>query len=161
VALPQARSLVERMHADGHKLVVASSAQAAEIEPLLQRAQVADLLTERISATDAQRSKPAPDTVYAALERLGLPADAVVMIGDTPYDIAAASQAGVATIALRCGGWDDVALAGALAIYDDPADLLANYDTSPLSALQPDQEAKSYSAEQATADAHAVGDQPV
>ena len=43
------------------------------------------------------------------------------MIGDTPYDIEAAGRAGVASIALRSGGWGDDELQGALAIYDDPA----------------------------------------
>jgi hypothetical protein len=38
----------------------------------------------------------------------------------------------VRTIALRCGGWPDRDLAGAIAIYDDPADLFAHYDESPL-----------------------------
>jgi hypothetical protein len=38
----------------------------------------------------------------------------------------------VKVIALRCGGWNDDGLEGAAAIYDDPADLLANYDNSPL-----------------------------
>lgn len=133
-AFPQTRALVERMNANGLKLVVASSAKTEELEPLLQRAQVADLLTERISSNDAERSKPAPDTVELALDRLDLPPAAVVMIGDTPYDVAAATQAGVGIIALRSGGWDDEALAGALAVYDDPADLLAHFDTSPLGA---------------------------
>ena len=55
------------------------------------------------------------------------------MIGDTPYDIEAASRAGVGTIAFRCGGgWSEQDLAGALAIFDDPLDLLLNYDESPL-----------------------------
>ena len=60
----------------------------------------------------------------------GYPADAVVMVGDTPYDIEAAARAGVRTIALRCGGgWLDAELHGAAAIYNDPADLLALTDT--------------------------------
>jgi phosphoglycolate phosphatase-like HAD superfamily hydrolase len=54
------------------------------------------------------------------------------MLGDTPYDIEAARRAGVAAIAVRCGGWDDAALAGAIAIYDDPAALLAAWPRSPL-----------------------------
>jgi phosphoglycolate phosphatase-like HAD superfamily hydrolase len=71
--------------------------------------------------------------VCAALGELRLPADAVVMVGDTPYDIEAASRAGVKSIALRCGGgWLDVELHGAAAIYNDPADLLARLETSPL-----------------------------
>jgi phosphoglycolate phosphatase-like HAD superfamily hydrolase len=45
------------------------------------------------------------------------------MIGDTPYDIEAASRAGLATIAFRCGGWDDATLQGSIAIYDHPKQL--------------------------------------
>ena len=54
------------------------------------------------------------------------------MLGDMPYDIRAAAQAGVRAAAFRCGGRTDSALDGALAVYDGPADLLAHYDQSPL-----------------------------
>ena len=54
------------------------------------------------------------------------------MLGDTPYDVAAARKAGVDIIAVRSGGFSDADLKGALAIYDDTADLLAHYDESPL-----------------------------
>ena len=57
-----------------------------------------------------------------------------IMIGDTPYDIEAASRAGLATIAFRCGGWDDAALDGSIAIYDDPRQLLEGVYKSPLYA---------------------------
>jgi phosphoglycolate phosphatase-like HAD superfamily hydrolase len=52
------------------------------------------------------------------------------MIGDTPYDVEAATRAGVRIIAFRSGGWDDASLKGAEQIYDGPADLLAHYDAS-------------------------------
>ncbi len=81
---------------------------------------------------DARESKPAPAVVEVALKKIGLPAGEAVMIGDTPYDIASAEKIGVGTIALRCGGFSDDDLKGALALYDDPADLLARYDASPL-----------------------------
>jgi phosphoglycolate phosphatase-like HAD superfamily hydrolase len=54
------------------------------------------------------------------------------MIGDTPYDVEAALGAGVPIIAFRSGGWLDAKLSGASAIYDGPADLLYNYDSSPI-----------------------------
>lgn len=130
---PGARALVERLQAEGLRTVIASSAQPDELEVLLQRAQVDDLLPERTSAQDAAQSKPAPDIVAVALERLGLPAEAVLMVGDTPYDIEAAGKVGVGVIAFRCGGFSDDRLAGARAIYDDPADLVAQYESSPLS----------------------------
>ena len=52
------------------------------------------------------------------------------MLGDTPYDVQAATKAGVPIIALRSGGHPDSALSGALAIYDDVADLLSEFDRS-------------------------------
>jgi phosphoglycolate phosphatase-like HAD superfamily hydrolase len=54
------------------------------------------------------------------------------MIGDTPYDIEAARRAGVETIAFRSGGWSDKDLKGAVAIYDGPAHLRREYESSPL-----------------------------
>jgi phosphoglycolate phosphatase-like HAD superfamily hydrolase len=50
------------------------------------------------------------------------------MVGDTPYDVQAAQRARVPIIAVRCGGWSDGDLQGAVAIYDNPADILAHYD---------------------------------
>lgn len=130
--LPGSRELVERLRADGVKCVVASSAVKDELGPLLEVAQVADLLREQTSADDAEESKPDPDIVEAALEKLGIAPAETVMIGDTPYDVESAGRAGVRVIGLRSGGWDEAGLAGALAVYDDPADLLANYAESPL-----------------------------
>jgi HAD superfamily hydrolase (TIGR01509 family) len=128
-----ARQLLEHMVGEGLTLVIATSAGDEEMRALLDRAGVADLIDDATSSGDVKRSKPDPDVIGAALRKGPLRPDEAVMIGDTPYDIAAAVKAGVPTIALRCGGWwDDLALGGAVAIYNDPADLLAHYDESPL-----------------------------
>ncbi|MCV4732211.1 HAD hydrolase-like protein, partial [Escherichia coli] len=63
------------------------------------------------------------------------PAEAV-MVGDTPYDLAAAAQLGLPTIALRCGGFADESLMGAAELYDDPQDLLEHLDRSLLGRSQ-------------------------
>ena len=91
-----------------------------------------NLVEETSSSKDAKETKPDPNIVEATLKKMGYAADEVVMLGDTPYDIEAAQKIGIGTIAVRCGGWGDRELAGAIAIYDDPADLLAHYDSSPL-----------------------------
>src|SRR5262249_6656628 len=122
-----ARALVQHIRDEGLTIVVASSAKADELRPLLERAQVADLIAVATSSDDAERSKPDPDIVRAALQRGGFSADRTVMIGDTPYDLEAAARSHVPLIALRRGGWDDDALRGAVAIYDDPLDLLAHF----------------------------------
>jgi HAD superfamily hydrolase (TIGR01509 family) len=127
---PKARDLLQRMREQGLKLVVASSAQADELNHLLEIVGANDLVEEKTSSSEAKNSKPDPDIIKVALDKLKFPADRVVMLGDTPYDIKAASKLRVAVIALRAGGWSDEELKGARAIYDNPADLLTKYDTS-------------------------------
>ena len=130
---PGSRHLVQAVRDHGLAVSVASSASAEELRQLLVAAGVADLIGDIVvSKDDASRSKPDPDIVRAALERLGLPPEEVVMIGDTPYDIAAAQALGVATITFRCGGWSSQELANAIAIYDNPQDLVNDFDRSPL-----------------------------
>ena len=125
---PEVRALLQRMRDQGWKLVVASSAKADELDPLLKIAQAADLVAETTSSNEAEHSKPSPDIVQVALDKLGRPAQPAVMLGDTPYDVEAAAKAGVRTVAFRCGGWGDPDLAGAWQVYDDAADLLAHFD---------------------------------
>jgi len=127
-----ARDLVLKIKEDGLTVVIASSATEAELEVLLKVAQIEGLIQEATTSNDAEASKPAPDIVAVALSKLQMDPSQVVMIGDTPYDIESAGRCGVGVIALRCGGFADSQLAEALAIYDDPADLVAHFANSPL-----------------------------
>jgi HAD superfamily hydrolase (TIGR01509 family) len=129
-AFAGAHELLERLRLDGKTLVVATSASEADLEALLRQARLDHLIDDSTNSDEADESKPAPDIVQAALQKTGVPASQVVMIGDTPYDVKAAERTGVRIIGLRCGGWNDRDLKGASAIYDDPADLLDKYDRS-------------------------------
>jgi len=127
-----ARDLLLRLRDEGIRRVVATSSGEASMQRLLKQAGIDDLIEQATSASDAEASKPDPDIVQAALEKAGVPAEQVVMLGDTPYDVEAAARAGIRLIALRTGGWSDPDLQGAVAIYDDPANLLEHYAASPL-----------------------------
>jgi HAD superfamily hydrolase (TIGR01509 family) len=129
---PGARALCERLREQGIELVVATSASEEDLEGLLERAGVRDLIEDSTSAGDVEESKPEPDVVEAALAQAGREAGEVVMIGDTPYDVEAATRAGVRIVAVRCGGWDEADLRGAAAVYDHPQDLLEHLEESPL-----------------------------
>lgn len=132
---PKVRDLLQRIQADGMKVALASSAKADELEVYKKVARIEDLLQAETSSDDAEASKPNPDIFEAAMQKLGgLPPDQAIVIGDTPYDAEAAGKAGLRTIGLLCGGWSDNALkqAGCIATYQDPADLLDRYDSSPL-----------------------------
>ena len=128
---PGAGELLALFKARGLRRVVASSAKEAELGPLLAVCGGGDLVESATTSDDADNSKPDPDIIRAALGRIGLSADEVLMLGDTPYDIEAAGKAGVRTVALRCGGWGDAGLAGAEAVYDDPHDLARRFEDTP------------------------------
>ena len=129
------RELFERIRADGHRIVLASSSKAEEVEHYKSLANVADLIDGATSAHDAERSKPYPDIFQAALKRLRpiRPEEAVV-VGDSPYDAEAARDADLRMVGVLCGGFDADALraAGCIAVYRDAHDLLNRYETSPL-----------------------------
>ncbi len=127
-ATPGARALLEHLRDQRVTIGIATSAGEEELSALLRQAGVDDLVHRRTSKDDAAESKPAPDIVYAALEECGARPESTIMIGDTPYDIQAANQAGVGAIALRCGGhWSDDDLKDALALFDDPLALMAHW----------------------------------
>ena len=119
------------MQQAGLTLVIATSAKKDEYEQLVRLAGLEGVVDDQTTADDASRSKPDPDIIVAALKKAGVRPEEAVMLGDTPYDIQAAQNAGVGCVAFRSGGWKDADLPGALAIYDDPADLLAQFDDSP------------------------------
>lgn len=130
--LRDSKALVAAIKKRGYTVVAASSAKKSELTPLLKIAGAEWLMDEKTSSDDAEESKPEPDIVLAALKRADASADEAIMIGDTPYDVAAATRAGVKIIGFRSGGWSDADLDGAIAIYDGPWDLLARLDDSPL-----------------------------
>ena len=132
---PRTRELVQRIASDGYTLAIATSAKQEELQPLLEIAGVSDLFSLRTSSDDADRSKPDPDIVKAALERAECPAERAIMIGDTPYDVAAATRAHVRVIGFECGGWERSDLRGAIEVYRDASELLDRYDSSLLFTL--------------------------
>ena len=126
-----ARALLLRFGLARLQRVAATSAKRNELGPLLRTAGVADLFDDALTSDDAQRSKPDPDIVRGALRRCGLAPSEAIYLGDTPYDVEAARRAGVACVALRCGGWSDSDLRDAIAVYADPMDLCDRWNGSP------------------------------
>jgi membrane protein len=136
VAFPGARDLLLHVHGAGQKVVLASSASQEELEHYIDLLDIRDIVAETTGADDVASTKPAPDIFATALGKVApLRPDQVIVVGDTPYDVEAAAKCGIGAIAVRSGKFPDDVLraAGALALYDDVADLMAGYGTSPLS----------------------------
>jgi HAD superfamily hydrolase (TIGR01549 family) len=132
---PKVRELFERIREDGREIALASSAKEDELAAYMDMLHIKDLISDKTTSDDAEKSKPHPDIFQAALDRLGDPPVSQAMaVGDTPYDAQAAAKIGLRTFGVLCGGFPEFELrrAKCIAVYLDPADLLARYDDSPL-----------------------------
>jgi HAD superfamily hydrolase (TIGR01509 family) len=134
---PAAHDLLRRCRVEGYKVMLATSASASDVDHHLDILDAREIVDGWTDADDVKRSKPSPDLFEAALAKAGVAPHEALVVGDTPYDIEAADQAGIRTVAVRSGLFSDAALQGAIAIYDNVADLLAYYDDSPLSGRSP------------------------
>jgi HAD superfamily hydrolase (TIGR01549 family) len=126
--LPGARELLDGLRAAGLEVVLASSSQPQHAQHALELLQASDRTDAWTTSEDASESKPDPELLEAALDRVS--GSRAVMIGDAVWDVEAASKAGIPTIGLLSGGFGEGELreAGAVAVYEDPADLLASLD---------------------------------
>ena len=133
--LPGARELVVALKERGHRVVLASSGKPHHVDHALDLLDVRDVVDGWTTSEDVEETKPAPDLLHVALEKIGEPAHAPsVVIGDSVYDVEAAKNAGMPALVVRSGGFGDDELreAGAVAIYDTPADLAAALDGTDL-----------------------------
>jgi HAD superfamily hydrolase (TIGR01509 family) len=128
-----ARALLEHLKAQGHAVVLASSAKPDEVEHYLDLLDARDLADDWTHAGDVRRTKPEPDLVAAAVEKAG--GGDAVMVGDSIWDCQAAERAGLPTVAVLTGGFSDAELreAGASAVFASLSDLLAHLDATSLS----------------------------
>ena len=133
VPFADARTLLERMRQHGLRIAVATSSGKGDLEVLKTILRIHDLVEEDTTASDAKKSKPAPDIFEAALKSLGVAPDEALALGDTPWDVEAAARAGVKTVAVMSGGWTRQQLqnAGAIAVYVDAAELVRKFEDSP------------------------------
>ena len=83
-----------------------------------------------ITRDDVKRAKPDPDLFLAAADRLQVEVTSSVIIGDSIWDMLAARRARGLGVGVLSGGYgqDELERAGAIRVYEDPADLLRHID---------------------------------
>jgi HAD superfamily hydrolase (TIGR01509 family) len=128
-----ARELMEDLRDRGTQVVLASSAKAEEVDHYLDLLDARGLADGWTSSADVQATKPDPDLVLAALEKVEGDAHAI-MVGDSTWDCRAAEAAGIASIAVLTGGFSEEELraAGASAVFTSIDDLRMALDDTPL-----------------------------
>lgn len=107
VLTPGAREIVEDLHAQGVLMGVVTNKPQMPTEAILDHFGLSPYLDAVIGGDSGVEKKPAPDMIFAALERLGVRPEDAVMVGDSLADVGSARAAGIPVIALR-GGYTTV-----------------------------------------------------
>jgi HAD superfamily hydrolase (TIGR01549 family) len=130
--LDGARDLIVRLKDAGRQVVLASSAKPEEVEHYLDLLDARELADAWTTSGDVEQTKPEPDLIHAALEKLR--DGNAVMVGDSTWDCRAARNAGVETIAVLTGGFSAQELfdAGALSVFSSMPELLDRLDATVL-----------------------------
>ena len=137
-AFPRAGDLLAEVHRRGAIVALASSANEEQLEAMLEAIAAPDgTIDHVVGADDVDQSKPAPDVFQAALDATGLDPSEALVVGDTVWDIEAAAKLGLKVVGVVTGGIGRLELeeAGAIAVYDDVAQLLVQLDRSPIARL--------------------------
>jgi len=124
----QTRELISLLHGREIAVVLATSAPAEEFALLRATLDIDDLIAATTDADDVDTAKPEPDVVRVALERVGVSPEQAIFVGDSVWDMQAATRAGVRAVGVRTGGVSggELRAAGAADVYDDPTDLINN-----------------------------------
>jgi len=128
VLLPGAKELLAALSERGLDVALASSSIPKHAERAFDLLDAHDLADTATTSEDAEESKPDPELIEAALDRVG--GGPACVVGDSVWDVQAARRAGVPAYGVLTGGTSRAELeeAGAVAVYRDAADLLEHLD---------------------------------
>jgi HAD superfamily hydrolase (TIGR01549 family) len=131
-----AAELLRDVRDRGFAVVLASSGQQDHIEHYLDLIEGRKLADAWTTSDDVEKTKPAPDLVQVALEKVG--GRSGVMVGDSTWDSIAAGKAGVPSLAVRTGGFsvEELREAGAQRVFESLVELRENLHDTPLSAAR-------------------------
>lgn len=114
--LPGVRECLDRLRGQ-IRLAIATNRKADGAEVILAGHGWRDRFEVIIGLDDVQRTKPDPEAVRLAAERMGLPPEATAMVGDTPEDLRAGRAAGALAIGVATGCHSAAVLSAAGADY--------------------------------------------
>ena len=129
-ALPGARELLSSLSVARIPWAIATSGRMQTAAANLAVLGVDPQRTPVVTRDQVQYAKPDPDLFLAASERLGLPIERAIVVGDSIWDMLAATRCHALGVGVLSGGYgaDELREGGAIRVYEDPADLLAHLD---------------------------------
>jgi HAD superfamily hydrolase (TIGR01549 family) len=126
--LPSARRLLGELRARELRVALASSGIPRHTQHAVDVLQADDTASTTTTSEDAEQSKPDPELLLTALDRVD--AEHAVMVGDSVWDVRSGHEAGIPVIGLLTGGFGRAELedAGADVVCDDLDELTNRLD---------------------------------
>ncbi|MBA1242615.1 HAD family hydrolase [Pseudomonas japonica] len=130
IALPGAMDLLNRLNDENLSWCIATSGEMATAEINLRALGLKSDSINLVTRDDVKQGKPDPSLFIAAADKMGVPIEECLVVGDAIWDMLAARRAKAIGIGLLSGGYDvsELERAGALRVYADPLDLLNHLD---------------------------------
>jgi HAD superfamily hydrolase (TIGR01509 family) len=129
---PMVKELFAELRRRGKTILLASSAARQTVEKHIRLLSVQDWIDGKVSGSDVTLGKPAPDIFHTALTMVSAKPEESAVVGDSVWDVEAAKNAGIDSVAVLTGGVPAELLrkSGAKEIYRDIAELHRNLDKS-------------------------------
>jgi HAD superfamily hydrolase (TIGR01509 family) len=128
--LPGAAELLRTLEELGHPWAIGTSGRLVTAEPNIRSLGFDPADIALVTRDQVRYAKPDPDLFIEAARRVGTNTVGSYVIGDSIWDMLAAARCGALGIGLLSGGYglEELRDAGALRVYDDPADMLSHLD---------------------------------
>ena len=123
---PEVMETLEELQRRGYLMSIASSRQSPSLHSFLEDMKIAHLFEYAVGGDNVEHPKPAPDAVLQILRHYNLSAEEAFVVGDMPFDINMATNAGVKSCGVTWGNADAAQLkeSGANYIIDKMSQLL-------------------------------------
>jgi len=128
--LPGAQALLDALSKERIPWAIATTGRLEAARPLLESLGIDVGKATVVTREDVQHAKPDPELFLVTADRLDAAIETVTVVGDSVWDMLAASRARAFRIGILAGGYGEEELerAGASRVYNDPADLLFHLD---------------------------------
>ena len=123
---PEVMETLKELRRRGYLMSIASSRQSPSLHSFLEDMKIAHLFEYAVGGDNVEHPKPAPDAVLQILRHYNLSAEEAFVVGDMPFDINMATNAGVKSCGVTWGNADAAQLkeSGANYIIDKMSQLL-------------------------------------
>ena len=99
---PGIKELLESLKTDGFRMGVVTSRTRESAQRYMDMFGIGDYFEEMVSCDDTDIHKPNPEPILLCLKKMGITAEEALMVGDSPFDIKCANNAGVKSVLV---GW--------------------------------------------------------